>query len=596
MVATEAVGFAFLATGVGLLFLLREPIHHPEKPGSRGFLLAVIGVALWPLSLGINYFVADPVLSIALWNVRLFAASLISVGWFLLAVDVTTGRWLPRRLLLPLGGYLAVDQLLAWTNSAHHLVLGPGTVLEGTVLSTELGPWFWAQTAVNYGLILGGTALLVAEWVRSSGLRRRQTAVLSLAVVPPVAANLVTIFDAVTVTHDLTPFGLVGSGILLSWALYRAAFLDVVPVAREVAMADMRDAVVTLDDQDRVVDCNRAARTLFDVPDDYVGLSAVRFLDPLSAEDVRRIADADQLDTDIVTTLDGQRCHLSVSVSRVDQHNVTGGRVIVVRDITPLEVRERTLEAREAELDLLRQILSRVLRHNVRNKLTTIHGNAQILADSADDPADRERAAAIIGASEELIDASEKTQEIERLVDRTDVTATYDLRRVAERAVESVRSEYPGVSFGVDGPESLSLTAGPGVESAVVALVENAAAYNDGDDPRVRVSVGRGADVASDGGPDGDGSRADRSDETRGGAVEGAALTVSDNGPGIPEDELTVLERGAETPLFHSTGVGLWLVKWTAERSGADLSFETGEDGTTVSLRFESAAGETGVV
>lgn len=180
MVTTGTVGVAFLATGVGLLALLREPLRRPDKPGSRGFLLAVIGVALWPLSLGISHFVADRAASVALWNVRLFSASLISIGWLLLSVDVTTGRRPSRRLLAALGGYLALDQALAWTNAYHGLVLGPGTTVEGTVLATDPGPWFWVQTAANYSLILGGTALLAAQWLRSSGLRRRQAGVLTL--------------------------------------------------------------------------------------------------------------------------------------------------------------------------------------------------------------------------------------------------------------------------------------------------------------------------------------------------------------------------------------------------------------------------------
>ncbi|MFB6124675.1 MAG: ATP-binding protein [Halanaeroarchaeum sp.] len=37
-------------------------------------------------------------------------------------------------------------------------------------------------------------------------------------------------------------------------------------------------------------------------------------------------------------------------------------------------------------------------------------------------------------------------------------------------------------------------------------------------------------------------------------------VVVEDRGPGIPEQERTVLEDGEESPLMHGEGLGLWLV------------------------------------
>ncbi|WP_436929723.1 histidine kinase N-terminal 7TM domain-containing protein [Halosimplex halobium] len=603
---TAVVGVAYLLTGVGLLVLLREPIRRPDKPGSTGFALAVLGISLWPLSQGVNYFVTGFAPSMGLWTLRLSAASIISVGWFLVAAEVTGRLSLSRTVAATAVAYVLIELLLVVTNGTHGLVFGPATTVRGTVPVVAYGPWFWVQTAVNYGLIVVGTGLLVVEWSRSSGLRRRQTAVLSVAVLPPVVANLATLFGPVPTVHDLTPFGLVGSGLLLSWALYRAEFLDIVPVARQVAMAEMQDAVVTLDDEDRVVDCNRAARTQFDIPRSYAGDPVDRYLPSLAgvsapdggttaADSAGPVADDGppagdgQPDTDgpptgdglsttagdgaataarssgsavVSEAVDGETHSFSVTVSPVVEGGRTVARVVVLRDITPIKRRERELEEREAELDLLRQILSRVLRHNIRNKLTTIRGNADLIAESAtgDDAARVDR---IVEASDELIGLSEKARTIEDLVDRTDETATYDLRVVAERVVERVRDRYPDATYTVDGAEACTVETGSGVESAVECLVENAVEHNDAAEPSVRVTVARGAD--------------------------GAEIRVSDDGPGISEHERSVIRRREETPLSHSSGIGLWIVSWVADRCGADLLFDVDEDGSTVSLRFPDA-------
>ena len=87
-------------------------------------------------------------------------------------------------------------------------------------------------------------------------------------------------------------------------------------------------------------------------------------------------------------------------------------------------------------------------------------------------------------------------------------------------------------------------------------LIENAAVHNDGTDPRVTVSA----------------------------RVEGdqAVVRVTDNGPGIDEYELEILDSGTETPLRHGSGLGLWLVKWGTETIGGSVDFEPAEPTGTI--------------
>lgn len=561
--STELLGLAYLATGSGLLLLLREPLRRPGQPGSRGFALAVLGISVWPLSLGLNYFVTDLQVSVALWSARLAAASVVSVGWFLVAYAITRDRPDDRWVVVPALCYLAVEQVLVVTSPMHRLVLKEGTAMAGPVLVPEVGPWFWAQTAANYALISGATALLVVEWYRSTGIRRKQSAVLAVAVVPPIGANLVTILGFAPTVHDLTPFGLIGSGVVLTWALYRASFLDVTPVARNVAMAEMDDAVVTIDDENRLVDCNRAARAQFALDDESLG-RPVTALFPTELHDVLRPdSGAGDVGSEATAMLGGTEYHFSLSVSTITEGTDLRARVVVFRDITTLKTREQTLAVREAELDLLRQIFSRVLRHNIRNKLTTIKGNADTLAENADDPAVAERLEAIVGASDDLLDVSENARKLEQIVDSSDETVSHDLSRIATTGVASVRQRFPAVAFTVTGADECQVIAGPGLEAAVRSLVENAASYNDDDDPWVDVTVEDDGDTAT--------------------------LVVSDNGPGIPDTELEALDRSTETQLIHSSGVGLWLVTWVADRAGANLNFETGPEGTSVTVEFETA-------
>lgn len=60
--------------------------------------------------------------------------------------------------------------------------------------------------------------------------------------------------------------------------------------------------------------------------------------------------------------------------------------------------------------------------------------------------------------------------------------------------------------------------------------------------------------------------------------------------PGLPDDQLAVLENGRETPLQHGEGLGLWLAYWITKRSNGDIAFSTSKrGGCLVTLELPAA-------
>lgn len=64
-------------------------------------------------------------------------------------------------------------------------------------------------------------------------------------------------------------------------------------------------------------------------------------------------------------------------------------------------------------------------------------------------------------------------------------------------------------------------------------------------------------------------------------------VTVTDDGPGVPEMERAVVS-GETTidQLNHGQGIGLWFVKWVADRSDGSLVFEDCAEGAAVTIRL----------
>jgi PAS domain S-box-containing protein len=224
---------------------------------------------------------------------------------------------------------------------------------------------------------------------------------------------------------------------------------------------------------------------------------------------------------------------------------------------TTLDISSR--KRREQELELLKQVLSRLLRHNLRNDLTVIRSRAELLSDTVRYP-EREHVETILDRADELRDTSEKAHRIERVLESTIGRQERDVTAYVESTVAQLREQYPQATFETDLQEGTTARVSDKLPLALEDALENAVIHND-DDPTVRVTVERrGDDVV---------------------------VEVADDGPGVPETELAVLDREEETELLHGSGAGLWLMHWVVEKSNGDLTFDVDEHGTTVTMRLE---------
>jgi len=222
------------------------------------------------------------------------------------------------------------------------------------------------------------------------------------------------------------------------------------------------------------------------------------------------------------------------------------GCVGVVQDIADRRERERYL-----------QVINRVLRHNLRNDLTVVLGLADDVADRADDEAVVDAARELRSVAAGLVDLSEEARQIEALLGRDPVDdATLDLHRAAATLVDDAREAYPAASLSLSAPAEPTVQADDRLTGALAQLVENAIQHDDGD-PHVEVRVGVEDDHAT--------------------------VAVADDGPGIPPDEYAVVTGDRElSQLTHTSGLGLWLVRWAVDGCHGTVDFAEREDGGSV--------------
>lgn len=218
-------------------------------------------------------------------------------------------------------------------------------------------------------------------------------------------------------------------------------------------------------------------------------------------------------------------------------------------------VQRHELEAREQRLS----VMTRILRHNLRNELNVAHGYVGVAADRATDPV-ADTLAKATSALDNLIATAERTIDAQRTLDSAPVTV--DLVDQTEQAVATVRAAHPDRTIELDAaPSGFEVSALPEITAALEELIENACEH--GADPvEVRVSTDAGL-----------------------GTVE-----ITDRGSGVPRWELEAIEDGEESSLQHGSGLGLWIAHWVVEGSGGALSFESNGE-TTVCVMLPRVDG-----
>jgi PAS domain S-box-containing protein len=208
------------------------------------------------------------------------------------------------------------------------------------------------------------------------------------------------------------------------------------------------------------------------------------------------------------------------------------------KDVTDRRQRERQLV-----------VMDNLLRHNLRNDLNIVLGKVEEL--EAEVPESAEYTAVIRRVGESLLDTAQKEREVIELITDQRETDAVDLRSVVERAVETVRERYPGESIAVDGLDEVVVDGRCELRSAVIELLENPFQHSDDGTPTVRVSLRR--------------------------TEAGAELVVEDDLPPIPAVEADVLTGDHNmSQVYHSSGLGFWLVYWSVELSNGSVSVEVG--------------------
>jgi len=389
-------------------------------------------------------------------------------------------------------------------------------------------------------LATGGTYLLVQKTYSYGHIPLGQA--LSLGMVPLGSLTLWNLIGILgdTLSADRVGVYAAGAGVValgIGAALFRYELFELTPsigtLGERGLTREADDLMFVIDGDNRIIKINETALgTLGTTRAAVLGNSLSK---PLAHD----FAALQQAETVAVQTTQGTRQYDPQVSTLNDQYGNTLGATVSLRDVTDRELREQRLA-----------VLNRVLRHNLRNQVDIVKGHAETL-----DTGDPESVEPILEAADSIGALGRKAQRIDRYVSQESPEEPVNLADSIETALGTVEGDETDASVTVDVPPSATVVANrPALLSAVESAIDNAVTYAES---TVSITVECHQDDC--------------------------VITVVDDGPGIPGWELDSLEAGTESPLGHSTGLGLWQLKWAVMALNGELSFDT-DAGTTVEI------------
>ncbi len=221
------------------------------------------------------------------------------------------------------------------------------------MLRSDYSIGFWLHAVYSYILLLSGTLLIYRFLRQSSKVYWRQTLVIIIGIFVPWLANLLFLLGFTTI--DLTPFGFTVTGLVLAWGLLRFQLLDILPIARTAVFESLTDAILTIDDKNRIIDLNPAAEALLNLNTNPsligVPIEQVIIEFPALFQTQNKLSEAH---ADLTLNDQAVATYLELHLSPIfsSGKNLVG-RVLVIRDVTA----RRLVEQSEREQRILAEAL-----------------------------------------------------------------------------------------------------------------------------------------------------------------------------------------------------------------------------------------------
>jgi signal transduction histidine kinase len=333
-----------------------------KTKGGLYIVLAMLVIALWTLSVGLDY-AADAIPLKVFFEKLKYTFHNVTIALFAMFALTYAGyeTWSKKKPAKVFFWSVPISNiLLAWTNDWHGLLWNGYTRSDfgNNTVNFEPGPGYAWVTISGYLMAL---LIILPLWQAShkgAELSRRQARLLFIASILSVAGNAIyALGDQKLKGVDWAPIIFSVLGIIFILVLYGTRLLDLVPIARYTMIEQMSDCVLVLDENNRMADFNLAAQMIFEINHTHLGKPIKTVL--TNWPEIIELLLPDKKNTSQITIVHEKKSkvfdtHLTIFT---DDLGKPYGKLIMFSDVTKHHQAEKSLEQRLSEIQELNKNL-----------------------------------------------------------------------------------------------------------------------------------------------------------------------------------------------------------------------------------------------
>lgn len=402
----------------------------------------------------------------------------------------------------------------------------------------------WIALAYTFTLFIMAFAFFIDFYRKNNSEAAKGIPILIFGLSVPVSLGFLSYFDVLIAPQfNHGPLGFPVFAIAITVAIYQFDMLNIKPVALDNFIQDFPHPLFILDPEKRIMDYNEVAN-------DFVCTDIEKSVNfevavPFVSSTIDNLFVGEGVNGEIVSEeVAGSKQYFMVSSSVVyDENSEFLGWVVYIKDITEREEQKKELERQNKQLERFADGIV----HDIRNPLAIATQYSELYFESLIDEDEAavppEKAYDVIRNAhtrlDEIIDNIRWLSTFGQTIEETEAVQVSSLVRDVWRSLE--HSEAAELEVSMDG----TIKAEPKrLKSVFDNIFKNSLRYA-GEDCHITVEVTDNGDI-----------------------------NISDDGPGIPEDEQENLFEYGYTTSDEGTGFGLSLVKTVVDAHGWNIEVD----------------------